>query len=269
MPRLHPTAIIDPAAEIEEGAVVGPFCVVGPHVRLAARVVLDAHAVVTGRTAVGAGCRIGSFAVVGGAPQDRSHEGPVGPVTIGTETIIREHVTIHGGSSGGRGSTRIGDGCLLMVGSHVGHDTWVGDRSTLVNGVMLAGHVDVGADVFVGGASTVHQFVRLGDHSHVGGSSAVERDVVPWGLALGNRAVLRGPNLVGMKRAGLSPDVIRRAQALWRDVFEASEAPLRQRLESAEARADYGPIGETIFRFLERSSRRGLIPLASPRSSFS
>lgn len=259
MVRFHPTSLIDPAAVIGEGVVIGPFCVVGPEVQLADGVVLDTHVVITGRTTVGAECCIGSFSVVGGAPQDRDHSGAPGAISIGTRAVLREHVTVHGGSSRGEGITRIGEDCLLMVGSHVGHDASLGDRSTLVNGVMLGGHVEVGTDVFIGGASTVHQFVRLGDYAHIGGSSAVERDVVPWGLAVGNRAVLRGPNLVGMKRAGLASDALRGAQALWRDVLDPSDVPLRARLRQARATHVYGPVGDAVFRFLDQPTHRGLI----------
>ncbi len=261
MGRIHPTAVLDGAARVAADVQVGPFCVVGPEVVIGAGAVLEPHAVVVGRTSVGPRCRIGSFAVLGGAPQDRRHEGASGPVELGADVVVREHVTIHGGSSGGRGVTRVGDGSVLMVGSHVGHDCEVGAGCTLVNCVLLGGHAQLGEGAFVGGGTTVHQFVRIGAMAHVGGASAVERDVVPWGLALGNRAVLRGPNLVGMQRAGLEPEAIRAAQALWRDLFGPGEAPLAARIAAARG-GDHGPVGRAVFAFLDAPSRRGLLPTA-------
>lgn len=260
---IHETAVVAPEAKLGEGVQVGPFCVVGPSVELGAGTVLEPHAVVTGRTTIGEGTHVGSFAVLGGAPQHSRHEGVPGTLRIGPRSTLREHVTVHSGSSMGGMATTLGEECILMVGAHVAHDCHVGDRCTLVNGVMLGGHVEVGDDCFVGGATTVHQYVRLGDCSYVGGSSAVERDVVPWGLALGNRATLRGPNLLGMKRRGLDRDTMRQGQVVFAELFAGAGAgerqPLTVRVAALRARGAWGEVGEAVLSFLEGASRRGVL----------
>lgn len=264
MDGVDSSARVAPGATVGDGVRVGPFCVVGPDVVLGDGVVLDSHVVVTGRTTIGAGSRVSPFSALGGRPQQNQHQGADGEVSIGAGVTIREHVTIHAGSSVGGLRTEIGDGSLLMVGSHVAHDCQLGPRCTLVNGVQLGGHVVLGEGVFVGGATTVHQFVRLGAHAYVGGGSAVERDVVPWGLAWGNRATLRGPNLVGMRRAGMDGRALRRGQALFEVLFGVGDEPLQSRVDAMEDEDDdadrvVDPVAAEVLRFLGEPSRRGVL----------
>ncbi|MCO4773749.1 MAG: acyl-[acyl-carrier-protein]--UDP-N-acetylglucosamine O-acyltransferase, partial [Deltaproteobacteria bacterium] len=141
----------------------------------------------------------------------------------------------------------------------VAHDSRLGNRCVLVNGVMLGGHSTLGDNVFVGGASTVHQYVRLGEHAYIGGSSAVERDVVPWGLALGNRATLRGPNLLGMKRRGLSKEAIRQGRAAYAELFARGTGTLAETVASMHSRGEWGPVGDAVLSFLAADSRRGVL----------
>jgi len=262
MGGVHPSAHVADGAVLGDGVSIGPLCVVGPDVVLGDGVVLASHVVVEGRTTLGARVRVSPFAVLGGAPQQTQHEGDDGEVVIGADVTIREHVTVHAGSSVGSGRTTVGDGCLLMVGSHVAHDCRLGAGCTLVNGALLGGHAELGEGVFVGGATTVHQFVRLGDHAYVGGSSAVERDVVPWGLAWGNRATLRGPNLVGMRRAGMDGAAVRRARALFEVLFGVGDEPLQSRLDAIDGGAAdrvMDPVAADVLRFLSAESRRGVL----------
>lgn len=199
---VHPTAVVAADAGLA-GVEVGPFAVIGAGVELAPGVVVGAHAVLTGPLVVGAGTRIGAHAVIGTDPQDRAHDGSPTQLVIGADNVLREHVTVHRGSSAGRGATRIGDGNLLMVGAHVAHDCQVGDRCTFANGVMLGGHVEVGDDVVFGGLVAVHQGVRIGRLAMLAGGAMVAQDVPPFCLVHGDRARLVGVNTVGLRRAGL------------------------------------------------------------------
>ncbi|MEX0760145.1 MAG: acyl-ACP--UDP-N-acetylglucosamine O-acyltransferase, partial [Tistlia sp.] len=202
MASVHATAIVEAGARLGEGVEVGPFCLVGPEVELGDRVKLHSHVVVAGRTSIGAGTAIFPFASLGHAPQDLKYAGEASRLEIGRDNVIREQVTMNPGTAGGGLLTRVGDGCLFMVGAHVAHDCPVGDRVILANNATLAGHVQVGEQAIVGGLSAVHQFVRIGRHAMIGGMSGIEHDVIPYGLAMGERARLGGLNLVGLKRRG-------------------------------------------------------------------
>jgi UDP-N-acetylglucosamine acyltransferase len=231
--EIHPSAIVEPGAEIAETAVVGPYCIVSAGVQLGNGVWLHSHVVVGGKTSVGEGCKIFPFASVGLPPQDRKYRGETSRLEIGRNCTIREHVTINPGTEGGGLLTRIGDDCLLLVGAHVAHDCQIGNNVTLVNHATLAGHCRIGDHVILGGLSAVHQFVRIGEHAFVGGMSGVENDIIPYGLAIGNRAELGGLNIVGLTRAGFSRESIHTLRRAYRTLF-GPEGTLKERLADME-----------------------------------
>jgi UDP-N-acetylglucosamine acyltransferase len=226
MTRLHPTAIVDPRAELAADVAVGPYAIVDAGVRLDAGCVLHAHAVVRGPTALGAGCVVHSFAVVGGEPQAKRHGGGPARLEAGEANVFREHVTVHGGTEGR--ATRIGARNLFMVGAHVAHDGVVGSDCVLANGVLLAGHAVVDDGVTFGGGSGVAQHVRIGESAFVAAMSAVERDVPPFVVAQGNRARVRGLNVVGLRRRGVPEASItaleRAVRKLWFSRLTRAEA---------------------------------------------
>jgi UDP-N-acetylglucosamine acyltransferase len=200
---IHPTAVIDQGATIGPGCSIGPFCIVGPEVTLAENVTLKSHAVVTGWTDIGAGTIIFPFACVGEVPQDLKFKGERTRLIVGARCRIREGATLNTGTSGGGGITRVGDDCLLMTGSHIGHDAQVGNRVILANQAAVAGHCQIGDDVIIGGLSGVHQWVRVGHGAIIGAVTMVTNDVLPHGLVQGPRGELDGLNLVGLKRRGV------------------------------------------------------------------
>jgi UDP-N-acetylglucosamine acyltransferase len=230
---IHPSAIVEAGAELSEGVSIGPYCVVSAGVKLGAGVRLHSHVVVGGATTVGAGSEIFPFASIGLPPQDRKYRGEENRLEIGRDCVIREHVTINPGTEGGGRVTRIGNGCLLLVGSHVAHDCTLGDRITLVNNATLGGHCRVGDHVILGGLSAVHQFVRIGDHAFVGGMSGLENDLIPFGSALGNRAALGGLNIIGLTRHGYSREAIHSLRRAYRILF-GPEGTLKERLADVE-----------------------------------
>ena len=200
MATIHPTAIIEDGAQLGENVSIGAYSVIGPEVTLGDGVTLESHVVVGGVTSIGAGTHIFPFASIGLQPQDLKFQGEVSRLEIGSNNVIREHVTMNPGTEGGGLLTKVGNDCLFMVGAHVAHDCQVSDHVILVNSATLAGHVEVGEFAIVGGLSAVHQFVRIGKHAMIGGMSGVENDVIPYGTVTGNRAHLLGLNLVGLKR---------------------------------------------------------------------
>jgi UDP-N-acetylglucosamine acyltransferase len=229
MPQIHPTAIIAPGARVADDVAIGPYCVIGEHVALAAGVSLKSHVVVEGRTTIGERTRVFPFASIGHEPQDLKYDGEESALEIGHDNTIREHVTMNPGTAGGGLVTRVGNHCLFMVGAHVAHDCQIGDHVILVNNATLAGHVVMEDYAILGGLSAVHQFVRVGRHAMIGGMSGVERDVIPYGQVMGDRARLNGLNIICMQRRGFSRDDIhrprRRAHRLYPCRFEPRDLP--------------------------------------------
>lgn len=257
MPKIHPTAIVAPGAMLAEDVVIGPYCTVGEHVALGPRVSLRSHVVVDGRTAIAAGTRIFPFASIGLEPQDLKYAGEESSLEIGRNNTIREHVTINPGTAGGGMVTRIGDDCLLMAGAHVAHDCQIGNHVILVNHATLGGHVIVEDYAILGGLSAVHQFVRIGRHAMIGGMSGVERDVIPYGQVMGDRARLTGLNIIGMQRRGFSREDIQELRNAYQVLF-SSDGTLSDRVnETAERFSGVGPVDD-IIDFIRADSSRAI-----------
>ena len=254
--RVHPTATVAPGAVLEEDVVVGAYAVIGPHVQVGRGSWIGPHAVVEGRTVLGERNRIFQFASVGAVPQDLKYAGEDSTLEIGHDNIVREFASINPGTAGGGMVTRIGSGCLFMVSSHVGHDCRVGNQVILANGAALGGHVVVDDYGIIGGLTGVHQFVRVGESALCAAGAMVSMDVPPFCTVAGDRARLRGLNLVGLRRRGLSPAAIGALKRAYRTLFQQSGL---RREGIARARAELGQVAE-VGRLLEfvAGSRRGV-----------
>lgn len=260
MPRFkaHPTAVVEAGAELGEDVEIGPFCLVGGRVVLGHGVKLESHVVVTGRTKIGARTRIFPFASIGHEPQDLKYKGETSTLTVGSDCTIREGVTMNPGTAGGGNATTVGDKCTFLASSHVAHDCKVGNSVIFSNNVMMAGHCTIGDHAIVGGGAGVHQFVRVGHHSFIGGLAGVENDVIPYGMALGNRAGLAGLNIVGMKRLGFSRETIQHLRHAYRLLF-SNEGTLVERLADVEADdVAKNPHVREILDFIKAQSDRSL-----------
>ena len=199
---IHETAIVAAGAEINDGCHIGPFCTVGAEVRLGAGVRLDSHVVVDGKTSIGEETHVFPFVSIGLGPQDLKYAGEPTATEIGRRNHIREFVTIHRGTAGGGGVTRIGDGNLLMAQAHVAHDCQLGNEIIMANAATLAGHVEIADRASIGAYSGIHQFCRIGIEAFVGGYSVVVKDALPFAIIQGNHAKCYGMNRLGMKRRG-------------------------------------------------------------------
>ncbi|MCF8481789.1 MAG: acyl-ACP--UDP-N-acetylglucosamine O-acyltransferase [Rhodospirillum sp.] len=257
MPSLHPSSIVDPKAQLADSVVIGPFCTVGPDVVLGEGVELVSHVVVDGHTTIGKGTRIFPFSSIGVQPQDLKFHGEVTYLEIGENNTIREHVTMNPGTEGGGGLTRVGSGGLFMVGVHLAHDCLIGDNVVFANNAILAGHVEVDNQVVIGGGAAVHQFVRIGKHAMVGGASAVERDVIPFGTVVGNRATLEGMNVIGMKRRGFTREELHAVRDAIRILFSGNE--VINQVPIIEAAYPDSPSVAELLAFVRGETRRGLI----------
>ncbi|HTP66018.1 MAG TPA: acyl-ACP--UDP-N-acetylglucosamine O-acyltransferase [Geobacteraceae bacterium] len=205
---IHPTAVIHPKAELDDSAEIGPFAVIGEHVKIGRGTSVGAHAVIEGWTRIGEDNRIFPMSSVGGIPQDLKYRGEKTWLIIGDRNIIREFATLQPGTVTGVAETVIGNDNLFMAYCHVAHDCIIGNRVIMANGSTLAGHITVEDHVILGGLSAVHQFVRLGESAMLSGGAMVGQDVAPYTIAAGDRARMRGLNLVGLRRRGFSSETI-------------------------------------------------------------
>ncbi|MGI8526856.1 MAG: acyl-ACP--UDP-N-acetylglucosamine O-acyltransferase [Pseudolabrys sp.] len=219
MTMIDPTARIEAGAVIGHNATIGAYCTIGPGVTIGDECRIGPHANISGRTAIGARTAVYPFASLGTEPQSVHYRGEPTSLVIGSDCVLREHVTVNTGTAGGRGVTTIGDHCMLMVGAHVGHDCVIGSHVTFANNATVAGLCEIGDYVFLGGLSAVHQFTRVGEQVMVGGLSGVADDVIPYAIVAEHWGKLAGLNRIGLKRRGLSAETIGNIYRGYRAIF--------------------------------------------------
>ncbi len=254
---IHETAIVAPESEIGEGCHIGPFCTVGAEVKLGTGVRLDSHVVVDGRTSIGDETHIFPFASIGLAPQDLKYGGEPTATDIGKRNHIREFVTIHRGTEGGGGITKIGDDNLFMAQSHVAHDCQIGSNVIMANAATLAGHVEIADRANVGAYSGVHQFCRIGLEAFVGGYSVVVKDAPPYAIIQGNHAKCYGLNKVGLRRRGYSKETIEKLHHAYHLLLTA-KLNTTQAVERIKSEISGCREVDVLVQFIE-SSKRGVV----------
>jgi UDP-N-acetylglucosamine acyltransferase len=260
MTKIHATAIVEDGARLGAGVEIGPFAMIGEHVKLADGVKLHSHVVVSGYTEIGPRSTVYSHAVLGGGPQFRGDPGTGARLVIGADNVIREHVTMNGGSLKGGGLTQVGDGGYFMAYSHVAHDCHIGAGVTFANGVALGGHVSIGDGVNIGGLAAIQQFSRIGQNAFVGGVTGVPDDVIPYGIVWGDHARLEGLNLIGLKRRGVSRERIHALRAAFRAIFFGPGRLLERTREAGERWKGFPEVEEVVAFILADSKRPICMP---------
>ncbi|MCK9376907.1 MAG: acyl-ACP--UDP-N-acetylglucosamine O-acyltransferase [Syntrophobacterales bacterium] len=258
MARIHPTALVDKSVELGDGVTIGPYSIIEGRVVIGHDTRIHSHVVIKDLTTIGHKCEIFQFAVVGEIPQDLKFHGEETRLIIGDGNIIREFATLHRGTAGGGGVTRVGHGNLFMAYTHVAHDCQVGNGVVMSNAATLAGHITVEDYAILGGLSAVHQYCHIGAHAFVGGCSAVHRDVPPYAMAVGNRAKLVGLNLVGLKRHGFTDSSLQPLKKAYELVF-LSDLNQKEAIDRVKAEVPQTPEVQHLLKFLE-TSERGLLP---------
>jgi UDP-N-acetylglucosamine acyltransferase len=252
--QIHPSAIVSENAAIGSDCVIGPFCVIGDAVTLGDRVRLDSHVVVDGNTTIGDETHAFPFVSIGHAPQDLKYAGEPTAVEIGKRNHIREFVTVHRGTAGGGGTTRIGDDNLLMAQAHVAHDCQLGNEIIMANAATLAGHVEIADRASVGAYSGVHQFCRIGYEAFVGGYSVVVKDAMPFAIIQGNHAKCYGLNRLGMRRRGYSKETIEKLNHAFHLLLSA-KMNTTQAVERIRAEVTDCKEVDLLTRFIDESKR--------------
>ena len=253
---VHETAIVAPTAVIGDGCHVGPYCVIGAEVQVANGVRFESHVVVDGKTSIGENTHVFPFVSIGLAPQDLKYAGEATAVVIGKRNNIREFVTIHRGTQGGGGLTRIGDDNLLMAQAHVAHDCSIGNNVIMANAATLAGHVEIADRANIGAYSGVHQFCRVGLEAFVGGYSVVVKDAPPFAVIQGNHAKCYGLNRVGMRRRGYSKETIEKLHSAYH-LYLSAKLNTTQALEKMKEIKGSKEV-DLLIDFIE-TSKRGVV----------
>jgi UDP-N-acetylglucosamine acyltransferase len=263
---IHPTAVIHPGAIIGKDISIGPYATIGDSVVLHDGCAIGAQVSIEGNTVIGPKSKISQFACIGGPPQDLSYKGEDTRVEIGARVTIREYVTIHRGTTRGRGATIIGDDCFLMAYCHVAHDCVLGQGVIMANSAHLGGHIEVGTRAILGGIVAVHQFARVGEYALVGGVSGVSKDVPPYTLASGDRIRLYGLNEVGLRRNDFPRETILKLKKAFKIAFRS---PLTMEQAAAKIRAEMGDAPEVAkFADFLVTSRRGMARASMSRHQF-
>lgn len=257
---IHPTAVVDSKAELDSSVKVGPYAVIGEGVKVGAGTTIEAHSVISGPTTLGENNYIGSFAMIGGPPQDLAYNGEPTELIIGDNNQIREYASIHRGTPSGPGKTVIGNNNLLMAYTHVAHDCVMGNDIIMANVATLAGHVVVGDKASIGGLVAVHQFCRIGTFAYVGGVSGISLDVPPYVIIAGtrNRTRISGINKIGLRRNGFNRDTINKLDNAFRIIFRSPNLLMKDAIELAKQQIPDCAEVNNMVEFFE-TSKRGVV----------
>ena len=227
MNNIHKTAIIEEGAILGDNITIGAFTIIEKDVKIGDGTIIDSHTLIEGKTTIGKNNHIFSHASIGTIPQDLKFNGEDVELIIGDNNKIREYTLFNPGTIGGGSITKIGDNNLFMGYVHVAHDCIIGSNCIFANGATLAGHVECADFVVVGGLTPIHQFCKIGTQAMIGGASAVAQDIPPFCLAEGNKAVLRGLNLTGLRRRFDNREDIDAVKHAYRELFESGK-PLQE-----------------------------------------
>ncbi|HXU87619.1 MAG TPA: acyl-ACP--UDP-N-acetylglucosamine O-acyltransferase [Methylomirabilota bacterium] len=258
MSEIHPTAVVDKSAAVGTDVRIGAFCVVGPETTLGDAVELGHHVITEGRVALAPRVKVGHGSVLGGLPQDLKFKpGTPSGVRVGEGTVIREYVTVHR-STHPEGWTEIGRDGLVMAMSHVAHDCRLGDGVVVINYAGITGHCEVGDRATIGGHTGMVPFTRVGAYAYVGGFAKVNADVPPYVIVDGQPATARGINVIGLRRAGMTPADRRSLQDAYRILYRSGLAPGRAVARIREELPVSEPI-RVLLDFIEGARRHGIV----------
>ena len=256
---IHRTEIVDKNAQISDNVEIGPYSTIGPNVIIHENVIIQSHVNITGYTTIGKDNKIYPFASIGNDPQDMKYNGEKTELVIGDKNTIREYTTINPGTLQGGGVTKVGNNNLIMIGAHIAHDCIIGNNIVIANNAAIAGHAEIQDYVILGGNCGVHQFTRIGKMAMIGGMTGVSRDVIPYGLSTGNRNVLNGVNLVGLRRVKTPNKEIIELSETYKEIFKTEN--LNENLEKLDPNVRENPLVNEVIEFINKDKKR---PICTP-----
>ncbi len=251
---IHPTAIVESGSKIGHNVTIGAYAFIGADVTLAEGCTIHHHATVEGFTQLGPDCEVFPYALIGGRTQDlKARPGKPG-LKVGAKNIFREYVSVHSGTQEGEWTT-LGDNNVLLAYSHIAHDCVIGNNVVISSHSAVAGHVHVGDHVNIAWNAGIHQFCNIGDYAMIAACSKCVQDVPPFMIADGNPAETKMVNVVGITRAGFSPEEVASAKNLfklfYRDGLNTSQAIEKAQVEKKNR------ITEKFIAFAQ-ATKRGL-----------
>lgn len=173
MNNIHPTAIVSPKARLGEGNTIGAYTIIHDNVYIGDNNFIDSHV------------SIGS----NGEIRDcREFNGFIG---IGDNNTIKEFVTIQIGENG---ITEIGNNCMLMSKSHLGHDAKLKDNITISTGAKVGGWCEIKSFTNIGLNAVIHQRITIGEFVMIGMGSTVTKHILPFTKCAGNPCRILGIN---------------------------------------------------------------------------
>ena len=253
---IHNTAIIDKNAKISKSVKIGPYSIIGPNVRILKNTVIQSHVNISGDTIIGENNKIFPFASIGSEPQDMKYNNEKTKLIIGNNNTIREYVTINPGTIGGGNLTKVGDDNLIMIGVHIAHDCKIGNNIIIANNAAIAGHAEIGDYVVIGGNCGVQQFTRIGKMAMIGGMTGVSRDVIPYGLSIGNRNHLNGINIVGLRRFKVTNKEILELTDAYKYIFKTKQ--LSENLKKLNGKYKDNILIENVVNFIKENKKRAI-----------
>ena len=259
---IHKTAIVDSKAKISSNVKIGPYSIIGPHVEIDANVIIQSHVNIVGHTTIGKNNRIYPLASIGSDPQDLKYKGEKTSLIIGTNNIIREHATINTGTIQGGGITKVGNNNLIMIGAHIAHDCIIGNNIVMANNSAVAGHAEIQDFVIIGAKCGIQQFTRIGKMAMIGGMTAVSRDVIPYGLSIGNRNFLNGINVIGLRRDKVQNKEIIGLTEAYKEIFKSKN--LSENLSKLNGKFKDNTLVKEVLEFINKDKKR---PICTPYSN--
>lgn len=250
------SAYIHPDAKISDNVTIEPFAYIAGNVVIGEGTWIGPNAVVMDGARIGKNCRIFPTAVVSAIPQDLKFRGEESTAEIGDRTTMREGSTVNRGTAA-VGRTVVGENCLLMAYSHVGHDCRVGNNCIIGNGSGMAGEVKVDDWAIISAGTLVHQFTRIGAHVMIGGGGKVRTDVPPFIKADRDPLAYMGLNTVGLTRRGFEKERIDEIHNIYRAIYQ-NGMNITQALEYVEKNFKPSPDRDYILDFI-KTSERGII----------
>ncbi|MGE4418974.1 MAG: acyl-ACP--UDP-N- acetylglucosamine O-acyltransferase [Sulfurimonas sp.] len=191
--NIHKSTIVEDGAKIAPDVTIGPFCFIGRDVELKSGCTLESNVILKGSLRVGENVKIFSFAVIGCEDSE---------IVIGEKTHVREFTQIGTQESLDAKSKKIiiGANNFLMGYVQILGGVELGDFCIITNAVRLYENVKCEERVIIGGLSTVEANNNIGTGVMIGGASVVNSDIPPFMLVEGNKATIKGLNVIGLRR---------------------------------------------------------------------
>lgn len=249
---ISPLANISPKARIGANVTIDAFATIYEDVEIGDGTHIHPNAVIYPDTIIGKGCKIFPGAVIGVVNQDLKYKGEKSNTVIGDNTTIREYATIHKGTAD-RMTTKVGNNCLIMCYTHLGHDCSIGNNVIIANNGTLAGHITVEDFVVIEGVVAAQQFVNIGAHSFIAGASLVRKSVPPYVRVAREPLQFIGVNTIGLARRGFDKEVIKQIEDIYRIIFVRGHN-ISNALEIVENEIPDSPVRKEITDFIRKQT---------------